>query len=221
MAKDVKAESPVVAENDNLAPVPDDDLDIVAGMGTGDPDGFDEDNYILGPDEEDDLETEKLTVPGFGKHQRDIFYMRHKDPKWNSVQVWVKESGMDGLYVVGKKMVPVLADHGIHKRQVYSLINREGEITFACYKLEDKNGNLDNWNKSAHRIMREEAQTEKWFKMVASKKNYVVRRAINPNLDPPEWPEGKTFMELFKQAIEDWRIDDKDHAIVKALLGSE
>ena len=57
--------------------------------------------------------------------------------------------------------------------------------------------------------------------MVASKKNYVVRRVYNSNLEPPEWPEDKTFMELFKQAIEDWRIDDKDHAIVKELFRSE
>ncbi len=220
MAKHDTNESPVVAEN-GLAPVPDDAEDIIDSMNAANPDDFDENEYILGEDEEEDLESEKILVPSFGKHTRDIFYQRHPDPKWNSAQIWVKESGMDGLYLVGKKMVSVLKDHGIHKRHVYSLINREGEITFASYKLPDKNGNLDHWNKSAHRIMQDVEQTKKWFKMVASKKSYVVRRAINPNLDPPEWPENKNFMELFKEAVKDWRIDNRDHTIVKALLGAE
>ena len=132
----------------------------------------------------EDFETELVRVPSFGKHKKNAFYQRHPDPSWNSRTVGCVDVGMGDVYVCSPKVLPHLMEHGVVKRRIYTLQDRDGDIRFCGYKVPDEDGNLDTWNQSAHRILAEDDSATTWFKFISMKKagKYMKRRAISQDM---------------------------------------
>lgn len=206
-------------ESNDLAPLPEtDDLALSVNVPPLDIDAIALNNVSI-----DDLETERVAIPHFGKHRKNTFYQRHPDEAWSNKPFGCLEHGMGETYVLNPSLVAPLLEHGATKRRVYTLIDREGDILFAAYKLPDENHELDSWNKSIHRILSEDWATSTWFKLISVKKGgkYVGRRAMANDLPSPDWPQDKTFQELFREAVQDRFIGSMDHPVVRSILGRE
>ena len=171
----------------------------------------------------EEFETERVQVPTFGKHKKNMFYMRKDDPAWNKRIVGCIDVGMGDTYVLHPSVLPHLLEHGVIKRRIFTLMDREGDMLFAGYKIPDEDGNLDTWNQSAHRILNEDWACNTWFKIMSMKKagKYQARKALNQDIPKPEWPTDKTFDELFLEAVKDRFINSLDHAVAKSILGAE
>ena len=181
-----------------------------------------DEDILLSPEQFEEFETEVVEDPDFRKPRKNEFIQRHPDPNWTA-SVGTLDIGMDGLFVVKPTLVSSLIEHGLTHRKVYTLINRDGDMFFAPYKIPDRDGNLDKWNQSAHRILSEDWATNTWFKVMSQKKSgkYIARRAVKNDIPSPEWPNQKSFMEYLIDAVRDRFIDSMDHPVVKALLGAE
>ena len=179
-------------------------------------------DILLSPEQFEEFETEVVEDPDFRKPRKNEFVQRHPDPSWTA-SLGTLDIGMDGLFVVKPDLVSSLIEHGLTHRKVYSLINRDGDMFFAPYKIPDRDGNLDKWNQSAHRILSEDWTTNTWFKVMSQKKSgkYIARRALKDDIPAPDWPDQKTFMEYLLDSVRDRFIDSMEHSVVKALLGAE
>ena len=131
MALDAKSQEEP-AQEDDLAPMPEgEDLSVTVNTN----EEITAEDLIVG-DEEGDFEDVREDDYAFGKHWKNTYYMRHSDPKWNSVKIGtIKLKNSSDIWVVKGSLCKALIDDGLQYCRVYTLIDTDGDLLFAPYRL--------------------------------------------------------------------------------------
>jgi len=114
-------ESPAEADNGIAPLLESEDLAAAINVPPLDIDAIALDNILI-----DDLEAERVAIPHFGKHRKNTFYQRHPDAAWSSRNFGCLDHGMGETYVLNPGLLIPLKEHGVTKKQIYTLIDREG-----------------------------------------------------------------------------------------------
>ena len=219
MALDAKSQEEP-AKEDDLAAMPEgEDLSVTVNSN----EEITAEDLIVG-DDEGDFEEVKEDDYAFGKHWKNTYYHRHPDPKWNSVKIGtIKLKNSSDIWVVKGGLCKALIDDGLQYCRIYTLIDTDGDLLFAPYRVARDGETLDQWNTSAHQMFAEEWTTDTWFKIMSQRKGqrYKPKRAEHQDAWPkPEWPEGD-FMTMLIESVRERFINSKDHDVYRAIKGQK
>jgi hypothetical protein len=116
------------------------------------------------------------------------------------------------------------ANLGVCRRALFAAwIDQFGNYGIWPILLENKNGDVHPYNKSAMEKVRIAAETNRWF-AIRSVKGQSAYRLYDPDPEAakeygePKWPAGGVN-ELLDKAFEDHKIDSNDHPVLREARG--
>jgi len=100
---------------------------------------------------------------------------------------------------------------------LFTVINRQGDISLWPIRLPGEDGRLDTWNRSA--LEAANMAESHWIRVTANMSlgAYEVQQAP-ADLQEPQWPE-VTFGEIVDVAFKDRFIHSLDHPVLRRLRG--
>ena len=122
----------------------------------------------------------------------------------------------DNDYLVAPHLHSELVGELVSKVLIPS-ITRQGDLFLWPIRLQDADGKLDAWNRSAH--VASEIAVHSWVK-VASQRSIGSYVATEPeiSLPDPQWPD-LTLEQMLEIAFKDRIITDLSHPAIKSLRG--
>ena len=113
-------------------------------------------------------------------------------------------------------------DHGVVKRRIYTLQDRDGDICFTDTKFLTRMEILIPGTIGSPDSAEDDSRYD-LVQFISMKKagKYMKRRAISQDHAPPEWNMDQSFDEMFFEAVKDRYVNNLDHAVAKTILGSE
>lgn len=119
-------------------------------------------------------------------------------------------------YLVKPSLIPTLHKEVVIKT-FYICCDQDSNIYVWPVKAPDKDGRIDTWNASAHRVATH-AKTN-WVRKTSNMQlgEYEILEAIGLTKDPI-WPDME-MSEIIEKAFNNSIIDSEDHELVKKLRG--
>lgn len=158
-----------------------------------------------------------LTTVAIRKPRRQEFVRVHPDPAWHLATALLEVHEDSEIYLVDAALQQVLKED-VQPVDLVTTMNRSGQL-FLWPVKRSKGGKRDNaWLTSAQEGARLAQQY--WVRVSSNLEHsaYDIIRAA-AHYPEPEWPRDLTFSDVLKLAVNDRRIRDFYHPVLRRLRG--
>ena len=150
------------------------------------------------------------------KPNRHEFVRVHPDTEMHIETATLEFKEDRQIYLVNPKLWNSLSSE-IKPQAIFTVINRQGELSLWPVNLPGEDGSTNPWNQSA--IDAVEAAKTKWIRVIPnmSSGSYDIFIAEG-NIPEPEWPV-MSFSKIMEISFKGKYIETLDHPVLKALRG--
>jgi hypothetical protein len=160
----------------------------------------------------------KVLTINVKRPHKQVFFRTHPDEKFRMATYILEYRGEGDSenYVVESGLWGELSSEIVPKI-LFTVINRQGDISLWPIRMPGKDGKQDNWSRSA--LDEANAAMKDWVRLNPNRAvgGYEIF-VPQGDLSEPEWPD-MTFQEILNIAFKDRHIKTLDHPILKKLRG--
>ena len=144
------------------------------------------------------------------------FIRVHPDPKYRELMAFLELKEDRETYIVDLKAVPELASE-CYIATLFTAMTRTGVLFLWPVRVPAADGRTNDWHVSAAAAA--EQAMKHWIRIKAnmSLRAYEIFLAES-KIPEPEWPD-LTFQEIFRIAVKDKLINQRNHPAIKRLRG--
>ena len=157
-----------------------------------------------------------LTTVPIRKPASQDFIRVHPDPKYRELMAFLELKEDRETYVVDLRAVPELASE-CYIATLFTAITRTGVLFQWPVRVPAADGRSNGWHVSA--AVGAEQAMKNWIRIRSnmSLQAYEIFLAES-KIPEPEWPD-LTFQEIFRIAVKDKLINQRNHPVIKRLRG--
>jgi len=157
-----------------------------------------------------------LTTVSIRKPAPQDFIRVHPDPKYRELMAFLELKEDRETYVVDLRAVPELASE-CYIATLFTAMTRTGVLFLWPVRVPAADGRSNGWHVSA--AVAAEQAMKNWIRIRSNMPLQAYEIFLAESKIPePEWPD-LTFQEIFRIAVKDKLINQRNHPVIKRLRG--